>query len=306
MNLTKYPVRNPYTDHGFREAIEFFKMPGLVARRLAEVLPESAFLSHYLLSDRQAMPGGALIIEPVSALDQSEGGEQVAPGAEYPPMELSAEDSFSVESGKFGGRRKITTEALSRVSNAGMFIDRQNTQIVNQINWAFERPTLAAVHSAIGGSYASKAWDSKAAIIHAVESVKAQMEGLLKNFNAHTLVMTSAQWANAAVVLADMLPDGSMTLVDGNWPNLLGLTVVTNPFLPAGWQPTLIDLDNFGGIGHEQLSGDGYVGAAAGTNIEVKVYTEDASDSFVYQWRKTDVPFITNKDAAVKITGTGL
>ena len=81
------------------------------------------------------------------------------------------------------------------------------------------------------------------------------------------------------------------------------MNIVTGDHLPTGWVPKLIDLANFGGIGHENIPSPEYVSLGVnGGNVEVARFREE-NDSTRIQVRKADAPVIVNADAAIEITG---
>jgi hypothetical protein len=303
-----YPMPSPYTDAGFEEAVTFFQTPNSVRRRLAEILPENALLTHTLLRDRERMPGGALILEPELAPDETPGGETIAPGGEYPSLDIKVEHGEVVEATKDGGRYKITNESLKRAHHAQTLINRVMTNVVNQILWRWETRSLAAIQSKIAGSYTSPALTDATTAVKTFAAVKAEIIGLKKNYHPQTVVLTESQWVNLLPIFKELLPPNDGSVINDSWPTLLGMHWLRSPYLPAGWLPTVIDFDRFGGIGHEDLSipGDGYANVGNGTNVEVSRQPDLTNDSFWLQWRKTDVPYVLNADAAIQIDGTGL
>lgn len=283
------------------EAAGFLKNPLLIARRLSELITENKLMSHYLLSGRWQIVGGALLIESEVADEQANlETEVVAPGAEYPTTTLSEAERQMITAQKRGLTRTITDEAVTRFAMDP--INKNLTGLANKVIRNWEAMCMSVIQSADLGTYTSDPWTDGDTIITAVETAKAKMIDLGKDFEPSVLVITNAQWAKIAKAIKDMLPSNDDTIAKGGFPQTLGLSWVRSQYLPKDWVPTLFDRDYFGGIGHETILSEGYASIGGGL-AEVKRERPPKVDGTDITVRKTDVPIIRNADAGMKILG---
>ena len=283
------------------EAAGFLKNPLLIARRLSELITEDKLMSYYLLSGRWQIVGGALMVESEVADETADlTTEAVAPGAEYSTITLSEAERRLVTAQKRGAMRRITDEGVTR--SAMDVVNRNLTGLANKVIRDWESLSMSVIQSAGLGSFTSAPWADGDTIITAVETAKAEMVGLGKDFNPSVLVITDAQWAKIATAIKDMLPSNDNTIAMGGFPQTLGLSWVRSQYLPKNWVPTLFDRDYFGGIGHETILSEGYVSIGNGL-AEVKRERSLNVDGTDITVRKTDVPVIRNADAGMRILG---
>ena len=283
------------------EAAGFLKNPLLIARRLSELITENKLMSHYLLSGRWQIVGGALMLESEVADEEADlATDVVAPGAEYPTESLSDAQRHLITAQKRGRKRTITDEGVTR--SAMNIVERNLTGLANKVIRNWEAVSMSVVQSADLGTITCDPWTDGDTIITAVETAKAEMTGLGKDYNPSVLVITDAQWAKVAAAIKDMLPSNDDTIAKGGFPQTLGLSWVRSQYLPKDWVPTLFDRDYFGGIAHEAILSEGYVPIGNGL-AEVKRERSKDVDGTDITVRKTDVPVIRNADAGLKILG---
>lgn len=306
--MLTYPVpASAYNgDMTAAEVLAFLKSPTLLARRFAELVNARNFLSHYVLQGRYTMQGGALVYFPDEAIEAKEGPETVAPGGEYPMITLDRDQLQIVAAMKKGFGTEYTDEEVGRLLMDP--IERGNTLMANKMVSTFDALSMGVVQSAITQTYTGGSWSSAAQIIGDVEGAKAQLRALKLGYTGKAVVLTGPQWAKIAAPLVSVLPrEAGNPVVSGGTPNILGVNWVASDDLPAGWVPTLVDTDNLGGIGHENIPSPEYVQlpAANGSNVEVARYREK-NDSTRVQIRKTDVPVVRNPKAGIEFAGTTL
>lgn len=294
------------------QALAFLKSPTQLARRFADIMSDRNFLSHYLLRGRYTITGGAVVYLPDEAIGASEDPETIAPGGKYPLVNLVADAPQIVAAMKKGFGTEVTDEEVGRLimDPIEVAIQRLAFTVVS----SFDSLSLAAIGSAITATVTGDTWtgtDATAAIVGNVEEAKAAIRAKRLGYNPTTIVLTSAQYAAVAPSLLSILPrEQSNPIIAGTWPNILGLDWVTSDDLPAGWAPTVVDANNLGGIGHEDIPSPEYVALSSinernGSGVEVARYREQ-NDSTRIQVRKPDVPVVRNPGAGVEITGTGL
>lgn len=308
--MLTYPVQ-PSTVTGnvtVAQVLAFLKSPASLARRFEDILSAQNFISHLLLKERYTVQGGAIAYAPDEVIKASEGPETVAPGGEYPLVAISEDQAKIIAAMKKGFGSLVTDEAVGRLLLQP--VDRAIAILANTIVDNFDSITLGAIMSAVTNTVTGGAWSGASAaaqVITDVEKAKASLIAQRKGYTADTIVLTPTQYAAIAAPILSLLPrESSNPILTGSWPNLLGLTWVTNENLPSGWTPTVLDSKNLGGIAHEVIPSPEYVSVGSdGSNVEVARYREK-TDSTRIQVRKADVPVIRNPAAGVEITGTGL
>jgi hypothetical protein len=302
-----YP--SSFADASAADALAFLKSPTLLARRFAEIVADrGGFLAHRILTGRWKMEGGALVYTPDEAVEASESPEKIKPGGEYPLIELSQDATLVIEALKKGFGTPITDEKVGRERMDP--IDRAISMLVNKLISEFDEVAMAAIATAVTQALAATgAWTGEPKrIVKDVALAKAKLTGLRLGFRGDAVVMTDVQWATVASEILDLLPREQRNgVASGDFVEALGLTWMHSPDLPGGWLPTVVDTNNLGGIGHEDIPSPEYrkVEVARDLVAEVARFREK-NDSTTVQVRKTDVPIVRNPKAAVEITGTGL
>ena len=301
----------------FADALALLGDPSLIGEFIVKAMGDDMFpFSTALLRGRAAFKNGVAAVIPAAAPIAAEGVQQVAPGAEYPEVALFTREAKVIEALKRGYRAKITDESLSRdpmgitqaLNDALVFLG-------NGVKVDFEQLATAAVADAPIPTFTGSQWsvggeEGLAAMLTDVINAGNSMLQLRKGYTPQIIVVTMAQWA----VLSPMLArSAGMTFGAPVTSGIINPWDPTNYHvsadLPANWQPTIMDPNFFGGVAHEVIDSEGeYVQVGPmGSGFEVSSYrSADHRDTRFIQLRKTDVPYIWNPDAALKITGTGL
>lgn len=306
-----YPVSGNPLSGSAADALAFLKSPTLIAKRMSELLSEQSFLSHYLLKGRYTMTGGAMVMVPTGMLKTSGDAERVAPGAEYTLVTVDPMAAEVVRGMKTGIASEVTDESVGRL--AMQPVEDTIAALAYNTVRGFDTGALSLIDSTVANSTTATAkWTTDdangtgtKAMVRDLSMMKAKIKGLRKGYGAEfALVLTEDQYAQIQVPMLPLLPrESNNPIVTGNWPSPLGMNIVTGDHLPTGWVPKLIDLANFGGIGHENIPSPEYVGLGVnGGSVEVARFRE-ANDSTRIQVRKADAPVIVNADAAIEITG---
>lgn len=308
--MLNYPIpASTLTNVTAAQAQAFLQSPTQIARRFAEILADHNFLAHYLLRGRYTMTGGAASYVPDEAISTGATAETVAPGGEYPMTALPQDVAVLVAALKKGLGSEIPDEQVGRLLMDP--IERAIQLLAYDLISQFDAAAIGAIQSAVSGTVTGGAWTAGATIVGNVETAKATIKARKKGYRATSVVLTDLQWAAASPLLLPLLPrEQGNPILAGSVPNILGLDWVTSSDLPAGWTPMVVDANNLGGIGHENIPSPEYVAISSiaaknGSNVEVARFREK-NDSTRIQVRKADVPIVTTPNAGVKITGTGL
>ena len=292
------------------EALAYLKSPTLLARRFDQILGDRSFLAHFVLGARYPMQGGALVYYANEKVEADGNPETVTPGGNYPMLTFDEDSLTIVNSIKKGFGTEVTDESVGRLAFDP--VNRGIQLLANKMVSTFDGVSMSLIASSVTKTVTSGSWvtDGKN-LISAVEQAKAEIVAEKKGYRANAIVLTGTQWSKAAPHLLPLLPrEAGNPIVNGTWPQVLGLTWVFSEDLPAGWTPTVVDTENLGGIGHETIPSTEYVALSAineqnGSGVEVARYREK-NDATRIQIRKADVPVVRAPDAAREITGHGL
>ncbi len=310
---TTYPIKPGSLTAA--DARAFLDDPTLIGERIVAAMgPDSFPLSNHLLQGRASLSGGVALIQPADGMVATEGVRGVAPGTEYPEAALTRGKPEVVEALKSGLKKKVTDEALTRdrldISTA---LNNVLNQLGNGVQRHFERLSAAALTGTAIPTYTGTAWtrdqDGVLNLAHDLVDAYGRVSDLDKGFDPSVIAVTTTQWASITPLLA--LASGAdfgALVTDGSINPWTAASWFVSSKLPKGWVPTLIDPRYFGGVAHETIDSEGtYVQVGApGSGFEVTRFREPGIDARWIQVRKTDVPYIWNKDAAIAITGTGL
>lgn len=308
--MANYPIpASTLTNVSVAQAQAFLQSPTQIARRFAEILADHNFLSHYLLRTPYKMLGGAASYVPDESISTGAKAETIAPGGEYPMTPLPQDVAVLVAALKKGLGTEIPDEQVGRLQQDP--IEKAIQQLAFDIVSQFDAAAIGAIVSMVSQTVAGSAWSAGAAIVGDVEVAKATIKSKGKGYRATSVVLTDLQWAKASPLLLPLLPrEQGNPILAGAVPNILGLDWVTSSDLPANWTPLVVDANNLGGIGHEDIPSPEYVALSSiaaqnRSNVEVARFRE-RKDATLIQIRKADVPIVTSPLAAAKITGTGL
>ncbi|MDJ1372783.1 hypothetical protein C7K25_15715 [Gulosibacter molinativorax] len=121
-------------------------------------------------------------------------------------------------------------------------------------------------------------------------------------------MLPSAKWAKLVGMLVD---DGALPREQGNIAlsgtapvSAFGMTWLTSPHI-TGTDPWLFDTAQLGGMADEKLLSEEFA-AAGQTGVEASTTRISDNDSYLVRGRRVTVPIVTEPQAGVKLTGTGL
>lgn len=303
--MTTYPIAFPASTISTEDAFRMLNSPALVARRLAD-MANQRFVSDFLLTGRFEAKGGGIFYADGESLFPSDEPETIAPAGEYPLTVLSEGQLVAAKTLKRGLGSEITDEAIDQQGPG--IVDKGLGILANGVIRDVDRIAMGVVESKITATYASTAWASAEAIIAGVLAAQAVGEDIEKGYNFNTVALKGAQYAKVMSLFAasGLLPrEGGNPIISGSLPaELLGLTWVKAPYM-TGTNPLLIDRDALGGMAESKLPSPEFKRYGASL-VEGASERTKLRDGWTIRARRVTVPVVTNPDAGIRITGTGL
>jgi hypothetical protein len=295
-----YPAAPPTFNGDSTTVNRFLASPTLVSKRATE-LANQRFISDVLLTSRQDVSGGAIVVEQDDPLFTDRPVEMVSPGGEYPLTGLGDGVPQAVRVNKWGQDVPITDEKIKRSNFSA--VEKALQRLVNTAVKNCDSISLSLIASQVTQTQAvtDGTWATSTKILRDVMLAKAQIIGQNKGYDPNVLVIDDVTWAylasDPAIATARAREDQSNAVYTGEFPVFGGLTVLPTSNLPAAgaW---VIDTNALGGIADEKL-GEGY----AGDTIETKTIREEKNDQWLVRARRVFVPYVNEPGAAVKITG---
>ncbi|MFW6598125.1 hypothetical protein ACQBAU_16290 [Propionibacteriaceae bacterium Y2011] len=305
-----YPFAHPEGTLTPEEVHRLLSNSRAIARRL-RTLADQRFIADFLLGGRFSAAGGGIFYEDGQTLFAADDPEAVAPGAEYPLTVMTADELAAAKTTKWGHDSEVYDETIARL--ALQPVDRTLRGLVNSVVRLVDSVALAVVGSKVVATYDATAapWTSGENIVTGVLSAKAagdnQGDGA---YDMDTVVLTPVQFAKvmAFLINGSFLPREQGNPVTSGMPvDALGITWTTSPHAPFT-DPILVDRDQLGGMADENIQSPGYV-SEGGIGVESKVQRlvgADDRDGYRLRARRVTVPVVTDPNAGIRITGTGL
>lgn len=305
-----YPAPPATTDGENIDVHHLLRTPSVLARRIRGLL-DRRYIADALLTARYTAVGGVILYETGEESESDSDPEAIQPGGAYPLTGLTPGEIEAAKTTKWGQDAVVTDESISRLGIDP--VNRGFAKLVNRSVKFVDSAALGVIASKVTatfnatGSGNGGAWTSGEAIIQGALMAKQQVIDLEEGFDPNAIVLTGTQWAKAMAlfVKAGILPrEGANPVVNGTWPNVLDLTWMTSPHVPAT-DPIILDTEQLGGMADEELGGPGY-SRAGGVGVETKSIRDDDNDRYKLRARRVTVPVVREPQAGVKITNTGL
>lgn len=298
-----FPPASPTISGDYLTVSRFLNTPTLVARRM-RTLAEQRLVATTILTGREAVSGGAISFEQNEGLYADRPVEAVSPGGEYPLTTISTGPAQLAKTVKWGQDTLVTDESAKRQAMSA--VDKALLKLINSAAKNVDTVALAAIASSVTQTQAAAAaWSAASGtqILRDILTAKAAIRALNQGYEPDTLIVNDASWAYLAsdqvLINAIARETQSNAVVTGNFELIAGLRIVSTPNLPAtgAW---IVDSAQLGGIAVEDLGGnydkvDGI--------LESKSIRDDDNDQWRLRARATCVPYITEPNAAIRITG---
>lgn len=298
-----YPAAAPTISGDTVTIHRLLASPTLIGRRLRTLL-DQRYIADALLKGRFVAQGGAIMYETGEAIGTAENPKAVAPGAEYPLVNLATGPASLAKTTKWGQDTMIYDEAISRLLRNP--VDRAFTKLANQSVKYVDSLAMSAITSAVTATAnlgAALAAATAEQILTAFLTAKANVIALNEGYDPDTVVMDDISHAivMAKFIAAGYLPReaGGTPLQTGNFPQLMGLTWLATPNGIAN-TALVVDSEQLGGMADENLGGPGYV-KLEGIGVETKSLREDEVDGYRLRARRVTVPVILEPASGRKI-----
>lgn len=286
--------------------------PRLIARRLASLVDQK-FIADYLLQGRFEARGGGVFYESGESVFADDVAEAVEPGADYSQTTITRGDIVAAKTTKWGKDSKVSDEAIARMGLDP--VNRSLQRLANTVIRQVDSVAMAVITSKLTDTIAATAnWTTTKAVIASVLKARGDREALMTGVALDTVLLSGDDYATVMSLFLDsgLLPrEGRNMILSGQLPaEILGFTWVTSPQF-TGSNPLVLDRQNLGGMGDEEIGGPGYVRArradgSQGVGVEVKVIRKDSQDAYKPRARRVTVPVVLDAHAGAAITGTGL
>lgn len=304
--MTTYPPAPPALTGDVLTINRFLANPALVQRRLRDITL-NRFIADVLLVGRYQAAGGAVMYEIAEGQYTDRDVEAVNPGAEYPRSTAARGQAALAGITKWGQDVPLTDESIGR--RGASEVDRVLRKVGNQITKKVDTVALAAIGAAITQTQAAKAdWSLDAADPFLdVMLAEAQVTGLDEGYDPRTLVMTDVLYARMVSnqkVLAGLARESSNNVTEtGDVISIAGKRLLRTNRLPAGTSVLLVDDDQLGGLGYENIPSPEYTGDPANGVQSFARRDPDANDQWLLRGRRPVVPIVQEPQAGIKITG---
>lgn len=302
--MPTYPAPPP-TIVGDVEIINrFLNSPTDVQRRLREVTL-NRFLLDFIFPGKIEASGGAILYEIGEGQYLAKDPEAVNPGAQYPRATETRGTAAIAAVKKWGEDVPLTDENIKRMK--GLALNRTMTKLGNTLIKKIDGVGMAAAGAAITLTQTqTAAWDNALADPFLdVMLADAQVTALDEGFEPDTLVMTDILYArmvaNQKVINGLSRESANTVTSSGEVLVIAGKTLVRSNRLPAGVDRLLIDREQFGALGYEDLESPEYEGDPA-NGIETWARRDPAAnDSWLLRGRRPVVPIVLEPNAGIKI-----
>lgn len=284
------------------------KDPATVARRLRTLL-DRKYIADAVLKQRLQVIGGAITWDSGEPIGTSEAPRAVAPGSEYPLVQLGTGTPSVAKTTKWGQDAEITDEAIARQKMA--VVNRALTKLANQNVMTVDALALSAAVSAVTQTRpATGLWANASAeeILTTVMLAKADVTSLGEGYDPDQVVLDELTYATvkAKFIAAGYLPrEGTdNAIATGDFPKVEGMVWLPSPQAPAG-TVLVEDSQQLGGMADEDLQSPGYAKAtdAGQAGVEVKIIRDEDEDEYRARARRVTVPVILEPMAGIRITG---
>lgn len=303
-----YPPTAPVLTGDVLTINRFLSSPAAVARRL-RTIADQRFLAEVILTGRIEATGGAIAYDQSETIYSDRVPTPVAPGGEYERALAVGGVAALAKVTKYGQDIRLTDEAIGRQPASST--QRVLTKLVNRAVNYIDTISLAAIAAAVTQTQsATAAWSAGTAdpFLDVMLAV-AQVEDLAEGYDVDTIVTTSTLYARLVAnqkVISGLRRESTNTVTEtGEVSQIAGLVLRPVPAnrMPAGVSAMVLDSQQLGSLGYENIPSPEYTGNPR-DDIQTWVRRDgSATDSWLIRGRRPVVPIVQEPNAAVKLTG---
>jgi len=302
--MPTYPAPAPTLTGDIETIHRFLNAPTDVQRRVREI-SLNRFLTDFIFPGRIEALGGAILYEIGEGIYLAKDPEAVNPGAKYTRTTETRGTAAIATVKKWGEDVPLTDEAIKRLK--GNALERTLRKLSNTMIRKVDSVSMAAAGAAITATQVqTAAWDNAAADPFLdVMLADAQVVALDESFEPDTLILTDLLYARMVAnpkVIAGLARESTNTVTsEGEILKIAGKDIVRTNHLPAGMDRLLIDRQQFGALGYEDLESPEYEGDPA-NGVETWVRRDpDENDSYLLRGRRPVVPIVLEPAAGISI-----
>lgn len=303
--MPTYPVAPPTITGDVATINRFLNEPTSVNRRVRDI-SLNRYLTDFLFPGRIEASGGAILYEIGEGMFLAKDPEAVNPGAQYPRTTETRGTAAIASVKKWGEDVPLTDEAIGRLK--GMALERVLRKLSNTMIRKVDSVSMAAAAAAITQTQVQvAAWDNaNADPFLDVMLADAKVAALDEGFEPDTLILTDVLYArmvaNPKVINGLARESANNVTADGEILSIAGKSIVRTNRLPAGIDRLLIDREQFGALGYENIPSPEYDGDPA-NGIETWARRDpQANDQWLLRGRRPVVPIVLEPLAGVAIT----
>lgn len=303
-----YPPTAPVLTGDVLTINRFLSSPAAVARRL-RTIADQRFLAEVILTGRIEASGGAIAYDQSETIYSDRVPTPVSPGGEYERALAVGGVAALAKVTKYGQDIRLTDEAIGRQPASST--QRVLTKLVNRAVNYIDTISLAAIAAAVTQTQsATAAWSAATAdpFLDVMLAV-AQVEDLAEGYDVDTIVTTSTLYARLVAnqkVISGLRRESTNTVTEtGEVSQIAGLVLRPVPAnrMPAGVSAMVLDSQQLGSLGYENIPSPEYTGNPR-DDIQTWVRRDgNATDSWLVRGRRPVVPIVQEPNAAVKLTG---
>ena len=294
-----YPPAGPTITGDVATVNRFLNDPTAVLRRVREI-SLNRYITDYLFPGRIEASGGAILYEIGDGLFLAKDPEAVNPGAQYPRATETRGSAAIATVKKWGEDVPLTDETIKRLK--GIMRKLSNTMVRK-----VDSVAMAAAAAAITLYQAQTADWAGGTADPFLDVMLADAKGatLEDGFEYDTLILTDVLYArmvsNQKVINGLARESANNVTADGQVLSIAGKTILRTSHLPAGVDRLLIDRQQFGALGYEDIPSPEYEGDPA-NGIETWARRDpQANDQWLLRGRRPVVPVVLEPNAGIQI-----
>lgn len=302
--MPTYPAPPPTLTGDIASINRFLNSPTSVNRRVREI-SLNRYLTDFIFPGRILAAGGAVLYEIGEGMFLAKDPEAVNPGAQYPRSTETRGAAAIASVKKWGEDVPLTDEAIGRLQ--GNALERVLRKLSNTLIRKVDSLSMAAAAAAITQTQIQAADWAGASADPFLDVMLADAKGstLDEGFEYDTLILTDVLYArmvsNQKVLNGLARESSNNVTADGEILSIAGKAIVRTNRMPAGVDRLLIDRQQFGALGYENIPSPEYQGDPA-NGIETWARRDPAAnDSWLIRGRRPVVPIVLEPNAGVAI-----